>query len=851
MGNQNPHIWLAVVLSLCAAAAPALDLDQDERTALGALYDATSGPEWFDNRNWMGDGAVCGWYGVNCCVIWCTPVTVSGVFLKENNLNGEIPPEIAGLWDLRRLELHGNQLRGEIPPEIGGLSRLDELWLRENDLNGAIPSEIGNILGLELLHLGENQLGGRLPDRFMDLEYLIVLDLGSNELEGVLPADFDRLWRLSYLGLFSNRFEGALPVALTRMASLQSLDVHSNRISGPIPRQVCRTPVLERVDLRWNALYSDEPEVVAYLDARQEGGDWQSTQTIAPEGLQGHLTGDGGAQLRWTPILYQDDPGAYEVYHAHSGEDWQHVGTTGSKTDTTFTMSGLEDGVSHHFTVRTFTEPHQNNKNRVVSDAAPTLTLSSAGQLAIPAVARVRGVGVFFTSSLTAFNAGDSNLEIGLSYTPRADIGGSPLMATWSLATGAAETVDDALEYFFGITDEQRSVGSLVLSVGDADPETLMVQSVVSAHHADGAEYGQLFPAFNFGDGIQAGQVAHLHTTVDASRSRVNAGFMALEEPTSARVLLVDPVGHQLGGTVFEFVGSVGDNHQLNDVFAAFGVEPTANALVEVAVDSGSLLAYASVLDGTADSPGTSDPTTILPFTGGNDEVVLLEMGSIQGHDEFDGSASITNISAEETVVTASFFQRGWPGAEASTELTLAPGATWGCDRFISELFDVEGVVGSTVLSASEGSIAATGREYSIHRDSGGEVVGTAGQLIDGLTDSDLLGPDAAWHFIGLRQNREAGQERTNFAAFNPGSESVTLTVELFDAATGEIEGTGDFAVRGEELIHVNDLIGAINPDHDAGDKHIRIEVTGGVFMQVFGVNTSGDPVTLGAFPGS
>ena len=775
---------------------------------------------------------------------------VQSILLSENNLTGVIPPEIENLVDLVFLELQGNRLSGEIPPQIGTLFHLQELWLRENDLTGPIPDEIGDLQGLFFLLLGENRLSGPIPDRLLNLVHLWVLDLGSNELSGTLPVGFSATRGLSYVGVFSNRLEGRLPPDLPSILGLQRLGLHSNMFYGPVPERIVDLPVLEWVDLRWNALYSDDPEVVAFLNARQEGGDWLSTQTIAPEGLTGRLAADGSAQLSWLSVAYQDDPGGYEVSYARSGEDWQLVGTIDSKTDTAFTVNGLEDGVSHHFTVRTFTEPHENNKNRVVSEPAQTLTLSSAGQLVIPAVARVRGVGVFFSSSLTVYNSRDSDLEIGLTYTPRVDVGGSPLTATWELAAGAAETVDDALEYFFGFTDEQRSVGSLVLSVGDVDPENLMVQSVVTAHHGDGDAYGQLFPAFTFGDAIHSGQAGHLHTTVDASRSRVNAGFMALEEQTSARVRLVDPIGHPLGGTVFEFAGSVGDNHQLNDVFAVFGVEPVANTLVEVTVDGGSLLAYASVLDGTADSPGTSDPTTILPFTGGSDEVMLLEMGSIQGHDEFDGSASITNVSEGEAVITASFFERGLPGEAASTEFTLQPGATWGSSRVIGDLFGIEGVVGTTVLSTVGGSVAATGREYSIERDANGEVVGTAGQLVDGLTDADRLDPDTAWHFIGLRQDREAGRERTNFAAFNLGSESVTLTVELFDAATGEIEGTGDFAVRVQELIHVNDLIGTIDPEHDENEKRIRVEVTDRVFMQVFRVNSSGDPVTLSAFTG-
>ena len=70
-----------------------------------------------------------------------------------------------------------------------------------------------------------------------------------------------------------------------------------------------------------------------------------------------------------------------------------------------------------------------------------------------------------------------------------------------------------------------------------------------------------------------------------------------------------------------------------------------ADVVVEVEVVTGSGLAYASVLDGSGSYSGTSDPTTILPVTGGSAKVTLLEIGSIQGLNEFSGSASITNYS--------------------------------------------------------------------------------------------------------------------------------------------------------------------------------------------------------------
>ncbi len=63
-----------------------------------------------------------------------------------------------------------NQLTGEMPPEIGNLTNMEYLNLCCNQLSGEIPSEICNLTNIILnnLHLYQNQLCPPYPSCIED-----------------------------------------------------------------------------------------------------------------------------------------------------------------------------------------------------------------------------------------------------------------------------------------------------------------------------------------------------------------------------------------------------------------------------------------------------------------------------------------------------------------------------------------------------------------------------------------------------------------------------------------------------------------------------------------------------------
>jgi hypothetical protein len=472
-------------------------------------------------------------------------------------------------------------------------------------------------------------------------------------------------------------------------------------------------------------------------------------------------------------------------------------------------------------------------------------------ELSVPAVARVWGAGAFFTSLIHLFSGGDSDLELELTFTPRAGSGGSVETVEHTVPAREMQTIEDPLATLFGFTGSAGRVGSIMVETLSGSTSDLMVQTVVFAELDSGEKYGQFFPAMRASDAINAGQKAYLNTTEDPSLNRVNIGLMAVTDGTQFRVTPVDPLGTGLAAAK-TYSLDIGGNTQINNIHSTFGLGTMADVVVEVEVLSGRGLAYASVLDGSGSYQGTSDPTTILPVLGGSERMTLLEIGSIQGVNEFSGSASITNYSGQPAEVQAQFFQRGESGAPVTRDLTIAAGDTVGYTDLGADLFGVSGDVGTVVLTTTNGTeIGATGREFAIFRDAQNRVVGTAGQLIAGQTDGDRLDAGRVHHFIGLRQERGGSAvERSHFAVFNPATTDARVTVRLYDGATGVFEGEGTWTVGTKTLIQVNNVIRAINPDHDGNEKRIEVEVNRRVFMNAFRVNRWGDPVTLSPFPG-
>ena len=237
------------------------DAPQDLRPLI-ALYNATNGPEWINNENWLSDRPLYDWFGVKVNANG----RVTAIYLGDNLLRGSLPPELGDLDQLETLGLGNASLSGSIPREFGRLTELRELILEHNDLTGPIPHEIGHLPYLRYLNLAYNNLSGELPPSILASETLEDIDLGDNALTGNVPKDISQQSQIRFLHLGRNQLSSAVPSEIERARHLIHLSLSDNQLTGNIPDAFANMGALSELHLDNNRLTGTIPEGLGDLD---------------------------------------------------------------------------------------------------------------------------------------------------------------------------------------------------------------------------------------------------------------------------------------------------------------------------------------------------------------------------------------------------------------------------------------------------------------------------------------------------------------------------------------------------------------------------------------------------------
>ena len=288
-----------------------------DREVLIAFHEATGGPGWTRNFNWLSGAGIDQWYGVGTDSL----DRVVEIELVGNGLLGSLPPDLGRLERLTRLSLAATPAFGYAcvrwinPPNAGtgadhdlewagsidefrvpneplwsnratggrayatefvadtamrGMASLGNLSYRRNRLTGPIPAELGGLAGLEHLSLGGNDLSGPLPPELGGLVGLRYLDLQINDLSGPLPPEIGKLANLEHLLLAGNDLSGPLPPELGNLRNLKELFLRQNAVTGPLPSELGKLVSLEELDFTCNELSGPLPPELGNLRNLQE-----------------------------------------------------------------------------------------------------------------------------------------------------------------------------------------------------------------------------------------------------------------------------------------------------------------------------------------------------------------------------------------------------------------------------------------------------------------------------------------------------------------------------------------------------------------------------------------------------
>ena len=211
-----------------------------QRYALATFYYATEGEQWVIS-DWLDTAtSECTWH-TDSVDGSCNDedMMIALVFVDEN-VGGELPPELGMLPNLRTLIIQNAQdsgVTGGIPTELSALSFMETFELKGHNFIDQLPNDLFAAWpSLDRIALVSCQIPGAIPDSVTNLTNLQYLSLAQNELVGTIPPGVPGdLVALTHLDLSKNSLTGPIPEMLEMMVNLKAILLAENRLTGPIP----------------------------------------------------------------------------------------------------------------------------------------------------------------------------------------------------------------------------------------------------------------------------------------------------------------------------------------------------------------------------------------------------------------------------------------------------------------------------------------------------------------------------------------------------------------------------------------------------------------------------------------
>ncbi|KAI9385478.1 hypothetical protein POPTR_011G072966v4 [Populus trichocarpa] len=174
----------------------------------------------------------------NCSITDDNYCHITSFQLKDYSLPGRLPPELANLTYVKKIDFARNYLYGTIPVEWASMKNLSSISLTANRLSGNIPGHLGSFTALTYLSLESNQFSGVVPPELGKLVNLKTLILSGNKLVGTLPEALAQIKDLEDFRVSDNNLNGTVPEFIGSWSQLQNLELYATGLQGPIPLEI-------------------------------------------------------------------------------------------------------------------------------------------------------------------------------------------------------------------------------------------------------------------------------------------------------------------------------------------------------------------------------------------------------------------------------------------------------------------------------------------------------------------------------------------------------------------------------------------------------------------------------------
>ncbi|KAI5570923.1 hypothetical protein POPTR_011G073091v4 [Populus trichocarpa] len=161
----------------------------------------------------------------NCSITDDNYCHITSFQLKDYSLPGRLPPELANLTYVQKIDFTRNYLFGTIPVEWASMKNLSFMSLESNQFSGVVPPELGKLINLKTLILSGNKLVGTLPEALAQIKDLEDFRVSDNNLNGTVPEFMGNWTQLRKLELYATGLQGPIPLAIFQLEKLSDLRI--------------------------------------------------------------------------------------------------------------------------------------------------------------------------------------------------------------------------------------------------------------------------------------------------------------------------------------------------------------------------------------------------------------------------------------------------------------------------------------------------------------------------------------------------------------------------------------------------------------------------------------------------